>query len=369
MEMLYPDHQLVALPTYRTEITLRAGVNVNVRLLGGTQIELLSGDDEKPVGAKVDYGRLFIVPLVEGETRLRLAVGDQAGELTFSDVETIVALEVIPTHVPGANPESEPAAPQADLYVQTGEILWTAGDEGQQVRVGAGNRLMLDAPLSQALAVVQEFPRWMTEDLVGLLDRRASAMLLQPLHSDRSPALVLLELTNHRQKEVRWLAVRCLGYMGQFDPMVAVLNDASHKLDWPDYIGTIRAAVWRSPKLAAGVRQAMEKRYGDEAAALYRMLWGYSLEDLKDRQAKILVEHLDHDTLAFRVLSFWNLKEITGWGLFYKPELTAAKRRQAVQKWWDRLESGEIWAKMAEEQQKQPVGQEAPPSGGIEPKG
>ena len=71
------------------------------------------------------------------------------------------------------------------------------------------------------------------------------------------------------------------------------------------------------------------------------------LENLEGEDAK-LVEYLKHPVLAVRVLSFWNLKEITGLGLFYKPEHTEAKRKTSIAKWEERLASGDIRYKQAE---------------------
>ena len=46
---------------------------------------------------------------------------------------------------------------------------------------------------------------------------------------------------------------------------------------------------------------------------LYRMLWGYSAEDVADGVMNKLVEYLNNDEwLDFRVLAFQNLHDITG---------------------------------------------------------
>ena len=55
------------------------------------------------------------------------------------------------------------------------------------------------------------------------------------------------------------------------------------------------------------------------------MLWGYTNNDLEDGADRKLVQFLENDKLAFRVLAFWNLKDITGMKLYYQPEQTAAQ--------------------------------------------
>ena len=85
----------------------------------------------------------------------------------------------------------------------------------------------------------------------------------------------------HRQKEVRWLATRCLCYLNYFDPLVAVLDDGTFKQEWIDYIDQLHDSVARDPQTAAAVRKSLENRYPKIAADMYRMLWGYNDKDLE----------------------------------------------------------------------------------------
>jgi hypothetical protein len=365
-EFLLPECKLVALPTYHPEVTLAAGFTLEV--LGGSEIELAGPDGEDLAGLRIRYGRVFIMPLADAGTRLRLLVGEQAGVITFADAESVAAVEVSPVHLAGTDPEGPQPPPVAALYAKSGQILWQEPAAQRPVQLTARTCLVLDGQPASAPVAVDEFPPWVITnpaELVGLLDGRASAWLeREQLEADRPALLTLREAAEDRRKEVRWLAARCLAHLGRFDPMIGALNDPESKPDWPDCIAELRAAVARGPRTAAGVRQALEKQHGEDAAALYRMLWGYTAEELRDgNEAERLVGYLDHETLAFRVLSFWNLKELTGWGLFYKPDQTAAKREAAVQKWNERLRSGEIWAAVSGE----PPAEGAPPEQDPEP--
>jgi hypothetical protein len=131
---------------------------------------------------------------------------------------------------------------------------------------------------------------------------------------------------------------------------VKALNDPARKFDWSDfYIDQLREAVARDLDSAAAVRLALEKQYPQQAADLYRMLWGYTEKDLQAGADKDLVKALEDDTLAVRVLGYWNLRDLTGMGASYKPEQTAAKRQQPIRRWRQRLEAGEIRLKTPEE--------------------
>jgi hypothetical protein len=212
-------------------------------------------------------------------------------------------------------------------------------------------RLSFDGSLTVPPAIAKELPPWVVGEPIKQLDSRASSEIARTLQTDQSARVGLLELTSHVRKEVRWLALRCLGYVGQFRDMVAALNDAApaHRLDWPEYIEQLREAVARDSESAAAVRQALEQQYPQQAAELYRMLRGYSDRNLQEGADRDLVRGLDDDTLAVRVLSIWNLKEVTGLGRYYQPEQTAAKRQQAAQRWRQRLKANEIRLKTAEE--------------------
>ena len=239
------------------------------------------------------------------------------------------------------------------------------------MRVPAGNWVMLSQQPTQAPVPVEEFPKWVGGEDVDWPEsgttRRASDRLETKLEVGRSlefgAGLALQELSNDSRKEYRWLAARCLGYIGDFGPLVAALNDADHPPVWTDEsIEHLRAAVARSPQTAAHVREAMEKQYRQDAAKLYRMLWGYTLKGLKDgREAEELVEYLVHETLAVRTLSFWNLREIFGLGLLYQPTESEARRRAHARTWSQRLESGEIWTKVAKGSRTAPAEQTPPP--------
>ena len=81
------------------------------------------------------------------------------------------------------------------------------------------------------------------------------------------------------------------------------------------------------------VRAAFEKLRGDDAAELYRMLWGYTDAQLRDEgAANQLVEYLGNESLDFRVLAIINLSSIMGKTLLYRPEAPERRRLQYIQR-------------------------------------
>jgi hypothetical protein len=131
----------------------------------------------------------------------------------------------------------------------------------------------------------------------------------------------------------------------EFEPIVPLLNDSRYRGHWPPQVESLRAAIARGPKTAALVREAFEtvrgKKLGDP---LYRMLWGYSSEQMEEGAAVQLIDWLDapDEQLDYRVLSFWNLHHITGFGQQYRPELPQKQRRTSIQHWKQKLDAGLI---------------------------
>jgi hypothetical protein len=121
--------------------------------------------------------------------------------------------------------------------------------------------------------------------------------------------------------------------------------------------------VARDAETATAVRLALENQYPQQAAALYRMLWGYTDDDLQNGEDANLVKSLDDETLAVRVLAIWNLKDITGLvGQYYRPEETPARRQQPKRRWEDRLKAKEIRLRSTDEKAGPPTRGRAAPS-------
>jgi hypothetical protein len=81
---------------------------------------------------------------------------------------------------------------------------------------------------------------------------------------------------------------------------------------------------------------------GAEGEALYRLLWGYSPEQLQAGGAKRLVELLKHSSMDLRVVASNLLRNITGRTQGYHPHLPEARRRVAERQWEQSLAAGEV---------------------------
>ncbi|NUQ65085.1 MAG: hypothetical protein HUU20_21685 [Pirellulales bacterium] len=327
--------EILSLPTYRPSLSLKGGVAVEA--FDGTRVGLLTFDPNGIPGVDVRYGRLVIKPGEQKDARVWLRFGQRAGLVGFGDVDSVLMVEAGRPGTNNADPEAQPAPLVADLYATSGKVLWQEGGNGEPIALAAPMRLRLDENPLQPVAA-QEIPAWSSPDAVSMLDQRTSAIVERAISHERMVNLALHELAVDRRREVRWLAMRCLGHLGDFGLIAGALNDPEQKTVWQDHIDELRAALARGPESAARVRAAMEHLFaGDPGTTLYQLLWKYRKPEISKEEAARLINLLEHEVLAVRVLSFWNLREATGLMLFYRPEYPAAKRMPAVQKWRERM--------------------------------
>jgi hypothetical protein len=327
--------QLLSFPTFRPTVSL--GGQVEITLIDGAQLQLpAGGEDPSAAGITLKYGRAVIKCTAEGGGALRLNAGDMTGIVTFGSAQSQLAVEVARRSGSTDDPETQPAPFVVTLYAASGECRWQAATGGEPVVMNPPARLVLDGQTAQVEPDAGG-ATWIVFDTTDSLDRLASARIEHGITVDSPVLLRLGELADDRRREVRWLALDCLARLGEFEQLVAMLDDPEQRLGWADYVQRLRAAVSRDPVTAARVRSEMERQHGPQGANLYEMLWGYGPRELNKEEAARLIGYLEHQTLAFRVLSFTTLYEITGLGFFYHPEDTAADRQRSIQRWKDRF--------------------------------
>ncbi len=339
MAPLAKGDRLMSLPLFRPMITLGSGATI--RSDGAAAFELTGWTDKGVPIVNVEFGRLQIRSPGKDGNSVVFKLDDHEVEVTLVDADSTAALEVARALPPGQDPEAAKPAPlTAEIYVAAGLVRVQDGDAPNEMQAPAhkvllGNRA--DRPADG------EMPKWVSFESPSDVDRGAMATLEPLLVADRPLALSLGELSTHRRREVRALAIRSNAYLGNFEACIEALTDTDEKTLWPVYIEELRSAVARNPDMAAKVRSALEKKRAPDAAGLYRMLWGYSADDLKNGADSDLVEALNHDGVDFRVLALWNLQNITGLPNYgYHPGNQAKARSSAVRTWKEKLRQGKI---------------------------
>jgi hypothetical protein len=268
-------------------------------------------------------------------------MGGRRGTATFADAASEMGIDVRRYLPPGANPENDLPINVVRLYTAAGRVEWLEEGADSPIPIDSGQVRLMVGQESSTLAVNNP-PAWMQSDSVRDVNQLASTTLETLVPVDRSVSLSLNEGSTHRKSEVRSLAARCLAHLEAYEPLVKELNDDRQRSYWSAEFDELRAAITRNPASAAAIRETLQRFFANDAAILYRLLWGYSPAQLQEGSAAELVDFLKHESLNVRVFAIENLRRITNKTLLYGPETSDAWRKPRVQAWEERLKQGAI---------------------------
>jgi hypothetical protein len=332
------DH-ILALPAFRPQLMF--GPTLQITLDGGTDVVVEAPDENGVPRIRLLHGRMVVATVATAGAKLGVLFPHSEGVLEFTDADATTAIDCRGFVDLGEDPETEPGHGRYQIYAVSGRVNWTQG-EGAPVIMTAGQTYAFFDRLAGIVEDAEEMPAWITSNASSAIDLRAAETIAATLTDDRPVELWFGELSEDRRVEIRSLAVRSLAHLGKFDEVIVALNDSDQRSSWDEFFDVLTAAVARSPEYAKMVRGSLEKRRGGEAPQLYRMLWGYSPDDLQQGEALALAEMLGHEALDFRVLAFLNLEKITGKTKMYGPSYTEARNRGPIRGWISEAETGAI---------------------------
>lgn len=341
---LMAGDRLLSLPTYRPQLLFNSDVLMTID--GGTSIQFEGLDAHGIPQVTLHYGRVVLVTVGRAGAKVGVGIGDLNGTITFGDADSSCAVEVTRNRPLGNDPETSALHLVRNLYVPTGNVQWldsissTLG--GDPLLASTGTRLRWIDEQSPVSHTIDEMPGWISTRQLSDIEARGSDTLNRFVTEDRPVSLSLQERAQDRRIEVKSLAASCLAYLGFYDSILDALGDAGQRSSWRGHIGVLHEAMAQGPEPAVAIRHALERKRGDEASNLYRMLWGYSEEDLAGESAADLVAALESESLDVRVLAYENLMQITGSTLLYHPEYIESRRSGPTQRWREKLEAGEI---------------------------
>jgi hypothetical protein len=339
--VLNEETLLVALPTFRPIIATPSGLSV--QLLSESQIAMKPVRADEMPSLELQNGRIILRSLGKQNVRLSLTAGGKTGIVTLVNPESAAAIGLAYHRDSGLDPANVPSEVEVKFYTISGQVLWEEEGKPKPLQVDAAEYISFTAKEEKPeLEVLAKVPDWVKPEPISRLDQNGAEKILEAFGKNQIASLALRELLDYRQREVSRLALKCLTQLGEFDPAVASFDDAAQRLTWDKTMGQLIEIVAQSPEKAQKVKEAFEREYGDSASSLWRMLWGYTPDQLKNDAAAQLVEYLDKDRLAFRVLSFYNLRKITGKTNAYQPEDTPFQRKVPTNRWRTQLRKGEV---------------------------
>jgi hypothetical protein len=337
--LLTAGQQLLALPTFRPQVALASGIQLTMAGESLARMDL----PERPGASRIsiDYGRFLLFTLGNAGAQVELDLHGLEGTLTMEDVDTEVAIEVRNYLPPGENPEEGAQVTVIELFLTAGRATWTV-PEHEPIKIAANHVVTYVGGGEPTLAGPFRAPAWIDAASIPDIDRMTSPFLQKELGLEVPVHVRLTELLADRRVDMRALAARCLAQLDEFEPIIKELNNPQQKSFWAAEVDALRAALARGPETAQKLKQALGRIRPAEADALYRLLWGYSPQQLAGSAAGDLVEMLESQEMDIRVLASDNLRQITGAQLLYRPERRPEENRGPITQWNRRLKEGAI---------------------------
>ncbi len=338
-----PGFPIVCPPTFRATMTSISGFEVT--LVGPAKATWVADNDGVPV-LVVESGRI-LVKSNRPQGRLDLGLGGELLTLTFSDIESVAAASIKHFRSPGLDP-LEPAN-----RMELCGVLCVQGTVELQSDVGkqdltTGQQWVKRGDSEPKVSPVDAVPDWIAapDPMVISLEAGAREGLIELIGTDQPLEISLREATMFRRSEVASLAAQTLLHLDQGDVYFGsggILSEVKQRAYWPDHFVELMGTVDRSAEAAEKLKAAIDKMDSANTTAIFRLLVGYSQKQLAEGGDESLVESLDSESMAVRVLALENLHKITGTTLYFRAEQdNAVRRAPGIKKWVARQRKGDI---------------------------
>lgn len=334
------DRRFVMLPTYRGELDLSNGLNVRVVGLSEMVFPPPSVEERTPE-LDLKYGRVIVSNLGEEPQSLRLRLAGLSGAVEIEPTGSL-AIDSDRPFVAGFDVLNVSPPPRTALYSPRSGVTWIA--DGVRIRPESPKQWVL--PPTGGIASLVDYegdPGWIESVRLTTWDEQASPRLASAVEADAEawPQLQTV-IDNSAFKEVRSLAARCSAAVSHPEPLVASFSDEDQRPIWVDSLTELRRLVSRSTVEAERVRRAFEAKYGERSAELFPLVRGFSTTEPPRESLDGLLDVLESDTLAARVLANLNLEELTGRQDVFRPEDSLKDRRRAVRRLRKLLQDDEL---------------------------
>jgi hypothetical protein len=340
--LIVEGERVLTLPVYRPQIALTSGVQLT--MVGETTMQF--GRSASGVTRlNVADGRLLLHAVGRPMVKTDLNLKGIVGSITLETPDSEAAVEVTSFLPPGGDPIAGDHVAVAHIFCVNGVITWQEeGVEPIQLRQNDVKSLVGD-DTSRVSGPIR-LPAWIDPRNTSTLDRDAAKIVDPLLPPSRPLVLSLQELANHRRIDVRVHVARSLAYVDQYSVIVKQLSEEEYKSYWmrPDgHVDTLRRQMARGGEVAQRLgEQLVEQRGERDGRILFKLLQGYTEEQLAGRGAEELVTALTHPSMDVRVLAIDSLSRITGSMHLYNPALTPEKNRSRILKWQDMAKGGAI---------------------------
>jgi hypothetical protein len=352
--------QLVAPEPFDSMLELGDGL-CRMWVLGGTSVQLLAPTGGARFGIALREGKIVLrsggskVPGTEYRPLVvAFKAGDEVFQLTFLKPETQCGLEIIPGFPTKPHEDARDTGYHGALYVVSGDVKFTE-PAGRQRTFASGRWISL-APSDRAAAtdVAGGTFRAKGSPVLGWLNpesRRVPPALAKVAHDFEAEffadqpvsASIGTVAKTERNPKIAELAAKTLALTNQYAALVEILAQVPHEEAVHAAANGLRAWLPQAPNHADLLQKELVTAFPtgpksltdlDDRAIVLRLLWGYNSDDARDRKTSDqLVQWLDHDAMAVRLLAIDQIRGLTGQTLHYRAAMPAGDRKRLKKDW------------------------------------
>ena len=327
---------------------------VEMTLLGQTTIRTLSPTLKTAWGISLVEGHVLIETYLSKESfpkkgiSIRLTSHQKSWLLKITDPETSCGINVLPIQPTSLEHKVSANSYYGKIYVATGSIQITDA-EGTALDLTMGSSTPLIASFSKAkeagdnkkgtrtLPPLTTQPEWLeyTKTAPSQITRKYARLFEKEFDIDQSVSMTVPPLLSDHRPKIAELSVLCLSLTRNVPVMVQALAQSEHEEARLAAMNGLRNWLGTTPDTSEKLKQELAKVFSsDDAAAVYRLLWGYSKDDATDKDASTqLVIWLANNHVVIRELAFHYVQQLAGQKHNYHPLGSSSQRSTALRRW------------------------------------
>jgi hypothetical protein len=345
--LVHAGDEIATPDPFQSEFTIN-GHTLEVTLYGGARVRLEPGLGEGLLMMTIDRGRVAFRRPLAGENQepvsISLNLRGQLAELTLHEPGTQCAVEVSPRAPQGRRPDPLLPLPEGGVHVVAGTVA-LAWNGAPAVAIGSdiGYAAWPVTPNPLSVGPQRAIPNWLAPEGIPLTsaDKTRHRMFEKEFAVDQPVSMSIPALVSDRREAISSLATYTLGLVDDV-PMLVKALQSEHEETRLAAIWCLRGWLPTDPNNTALLTMEVERFFpDDDVADVVDLLWGYSLEDARDKTISgQLVAWMDHKQIAIRELAFSHVSRLTGRNSAhgYRPNLADSPRNAALMGWRNHLE-------------------------------
>lgn len=300
-------------------------------------------------------GRILLSS-TQPELTTTLILGQRQIRVVMPESQTVLAIELTHFRPLGADPlvptnrmpEYRVISVQGTIMIQALPVAGEPNSASSESVTLESNQQYQGKGIQPAMITpVDRLPAWIDADAQkDVLADSARDGLMEFTTRDEPIEKSLREAMTFRRVEVAALAAETLLLLGRADVYFGgdgILNRPRQRLYWEEHVVMLRQHIASDAAAAEAVRVAIERAELADSMRLFKLLIGFTQEELAAGADAELVSLLDSPSMAVRVLAIENLREIVGDTLAYRADQENANTRKSdIKKWETRLRRGDI---------------------------